>query len=94
MPLMNIVGITNIWTTFNVGFAFLPHGQQHAFEWVLRQLKDTYREDRVPKIFVTDRDLALMNAIHEVYGPEVRNVLCIWHINKDVTKNISQKSSK
>ena len=36
-----------------------------------------------PQVIVSDRDLALMNAINVVF-PEATNILCRFHINKNV----------
>jgi hypothetical protein len=36
-----------------------------------------------PRIAVTDRELSLMNALNVVF-PESKNLLCVWHINKNV----------
>jgi len=40
----------------------------------------------MPSVLVTDRDLALMSAIRTQF-PSSKNILCIWHINKDVQAN-------
>jgi transposase-like protein len=42
----------------------------------------------LPLVFVTDRDLALINAIETCF-PMSRHILCIWHINQCVMKNCS-----
>ena len=39
-----------------------------------------------PQVIVTDRELALMNAVQTVFS-ESHNLLCIWHINKNVLVN-------
>ncbi|CAG8485321.1 3798_t:CDS:2 [Racocetra persica] len=41
--------------------------------------------ENVPKskVIVTDCELALMHAVHTVF-PESQNVLCVWHIEKNV----------
>ena len=36
-----------------------------------------------PKVIVSDRDLALMNSIRVIF-PEACNLLCRFHINKNV----------
>ncbi|XP_058192079.1 uncharacterized protein LOC131309467 [Rhododendron vialii] len=43
----------------------------------------------MPLVFVSDRDLALMNAIEACF-PTARHILCIWHINQCVMKNCSR----
>ena len=39
-----------------------------------------------PQVIVTDRELALMNAVQTVFS-ESHNLLCIWYINKNVLVN-------
>ena len=41
----------------------------------------------VPKVFVTDRELSLMNALTVIF-PTVHHLLCIWHINKNTLARI------
>jgi len=41
------------------------------------------RRDALPGVIVTDRDLALMNAVKTVF-PECTNLLCKFHIDKNV----------
>jgi len=43
-------------------------------------------EKFLPSVIVTDRELALMNAIGIVF-PTARHLLCRWHISKNVTTN-------
>ena len=41
-----------------------------------------------PHAVVTDRDLALMKALQHVpFFIHSFNILCIWHINKNIAKN-------
>ena len=87
MPLLVIMGHTALSTSFYVGFAFLEGEEEEDFAWVLEQLKALYTSLGLkdPSVIVTDRDLGLMNAIKAQY-PDVHNLLCIWHINKNVLK--------
>ena len=41
------------------------------------------KRDALPGVIVTDRDQTLMNAVKDVF-PECTNLLCIFHINKNV----------
>jgi len=88
MPLLTIVGQTSIGTTFHVGFAFLESERPEDYAWVLKHLKDASGALGLPDpdVIVTDRDLALMQAIEEVF-PNTSALLCIWHVNKNVLKN-------
>jgi hypothetical protein len=83
MPLCNMVGITAVNTTFFVCFAFLKTSQQPDFSWTLEQLSAVAGSSHKPQVVVTDRDLALMNAVAVVF-PTSKHLLCTWHIDKNV----------
>ncbi|KAL4568210.1 hypothetical protein LXL04_023817 [Taraxacum kok-saghyz] len=53
-----------------------------SYIWALSAFKKTL-ENREPSVIMTDRELALMNAIKKVF-PNMTNLLCIWHIEKNV----------
>ena len=88
MPLLVIMGSTALGTSFYIAFAFLDGEEELDFNWVIEQLKELYSELDLkdPIVIVTDRDLALMNAISINY-PNTVNILCVWHINRNVLKN-------
>lgn len=97
-PLLNVVGTTCLNTTFYAAFGFLLSQRTEDFIWFLRILQNLYRrlDLKDPKVIVTDRDAALMAAIHEVF-PHTTNLLCLWHINKCVQaewKPVFQDSEK
>ncbi|KAL5147475.1 PKS-NRPS hybrid synthetase [Glycine soja] len=71
LPLLDFVGVTPIGMTFSAGFAYVE-GER------VNNLRDAF-----PGVIVTDRDQALMNAVKDVF-PECTNLLCIFHINKNV----------
>ena len=79
---MNVVGITATYHTFNFCFAFLSSEKVELYIWALQQIHQLV----LPKVICTDRELALMNAIHVVF-PGAKNLLCIWHIQKNVLAN-------
>ena len=79
LPLLNIVGITSTYSTFNAGFVFLREETTEWYTWALQ----CFRNVVTPVVVATDRELALMNAISIVF-PQTKNVLCIWHINKNI----------
>jgi hypothetical protein len=53
-----------------------------ALTWLANQLTNK------PKVLVTDRELALMNAIADVF-PGAVNLVCRWHIHKNVLAKTS-----
>jgi MULE transposase domain len=86
MPLFNIIGFTSTYKTFNVGFVFMSNELECNYCWALREFKKITE----PKIISTDRELALMNAIGIVF-PNTVNLLCIWHINKNILANCKKR---
>jgi hypothetical protein len=90
MPLLNIVGITCTYNTFNAGFALLPSETKENYKWAL----NAFSKLANPKVICTDRERALMGAIAEVF-PECSNLLCLWHINKNIlTRNKTKLGNK
>ncbi|KAH1249807.1 putative protein FAR1-RELATED SEQUENCE 10 [Glycine max] len=84
LSLLDIVGVTPTRMTFSVGFAYLEDERVNNLVWALERFRGLLlRNDRLPVVIVTDRDLALMNAVKVVF-PECKNLLCRFHIDKNV----------
>jgi hypothetical protein len=85
MPLLNIVGVTSMHTTFYICFCFLIQETETDYTWAMQQLRDILVTDgfHLPFVIVTDRELALMNSIRKVF-PTVYNLLCTWHVEQCV----------
>ena len=86
MPLLNFVGITSTYQTFNAGFALLPDEKEASYEWALGEFATFV----VPQVLCTDRELALMKGIATVF-PNCKNLLCQWHISKNVLAHCKAK---
>ncbi|KAI8573117.1 hypothetical protein RHMOL_Rhmol01G0253500 [Rhododendron molle] len=82
-PLLEIVGVTFTELTFNAAFAFIESENEDNYTWVLDKLKGIMDVDALPNVIVTDRELALMNAIRSVF-PDATDLLCRFHIGKNV----------
>ncbi|XP_052620945.1 protein FAR-RED IMPAIRED RESPONSE 1-like [Lactuca sativa] len=85
MPLLDIIGVSCFNTSFYSGFVFLEREDEDSYIWALSVFKKTL-ENREPSVIMSDRELALMNAINMVF-PNTTNLLCIWHIEKNVLAN-------
>ncbi|KAL3525200.1 hypothetical protein ACH5RR_013572 [Cinchona calisaya] len=83
MPLLEIVGVTSFSTSFYSCFVALNKEDKNDYIWALEGFRKILGVRNDPSIIVSDRDLALMNAI-EVVFPSTRNLLCIWHIQKNI----------
>lgn len=82
MPLLEIVRMTSTNMTFSVAFVFLQHEMEDNFKWALDVLRGIMDDSILPHVIVTDRDLALMNAISQVFSTTT-HLLYRWHINKN-----------
>lgn len=82
LPLLEIVGVTSTGTTFSVAFAYLHSECKDNFTWALKKLKEQITCGDVG-VILTDRDLALMNAVELVF-PDAVNLLCLFHVCKNV----------
>ncbi|XP_058216767.1 protein FAR1-RELATED SEQUENCE 5-like [Rhododendron vialii] len=77
--LVQIVGVTSPKMTFCAAFAFMKCEKTENYTWVLEKLKGMMDPNMLPSVTVMDRELALMNAITNVF-PHATNFLCRWHI--------------
>ena len=79
-----MVGVTSTDITYSIAFAYVESERSDNYVWVLSCLKHLIvSENGQPKVFVSDRDLALMNALNEVF-PQSKHLLCQFHIDKNV----------
>ncbi|KAH1248988.1 Protein FAR1-RELATED SEQUENCE 6 [Glycine max] len=84
LPLLDFVGVTPTGMTFSAGFAYLEGERLNNVVWALKRFRGIFlRRDALPGVIVTDRNLALMNAVKTVF-PECTNLLCNFHINKNI----------
>ncbi|KAL5149788.1 Protein FAR1-RELATED SEQUENCE 6 [Glycine soja] len=84
LPLLDFFGVTPMTMTFSVGFSYLEGERVNNIVWVLKWFRCLFlRNDRLPVVIVTDRDLAVMNAVKTVF-PECTNLLCRFYIDKNV----------
>ncbi|KAL5170514.1 putative protein FAR1-RELATED SEQUENCE 10 [Glycine soja] len=84
LPLLDFVGVTPTAMTFSAGFAYLEAKHVNNIVWALERFRGLFlRHDRLLLVIVTDRDLALMNAVKTVFL-ESTNLLCRFHIDKNV----------
>lgn len=87
MPLLNICGVTSSNKTFTVASIFLHREVEESYSWALSVLLKIIEQYQIspPRVTVTDRELALINAIES--QPALKdsvNLLCRWHINMNV----------
>ncbi|XP_058217649.1 uncharacterized protein LOC131328770 [Rhododendron vialii] len=64
--------------------------EEGDYVWALERFKAILGPDQQPSVILSDRELALMNAI-EVVFPRTANILCVWHIEKNVLSKCKPK---
>ena len=88
MPLCIINGVTALNTTFYVAFCFLSAEKTADYDWLLAALKELYVKLDLPNpnVLITDAEKGLLKAIPTNFpSPATEHLLCLWHINKNVT---------
>ncbi|OTA08360.1 hypothetical protein A9Z42_0000400 [Trichoderma parareesei] len=97
MPLFNICSTTSLKKSFQVATVFLSSEKEGDYSWAIRQLAEFLKEREIPfpRCVVTDRELALMNALnaHEAFH-KIPHILCHWHVNMNVISNTKKHFSK
>ncbi|XP_071688734.1 uncharacterized protein [Rutidosis leptorrhynchoides] len=83
MPFVEIIGVTSTSKTFCIAFAFIYDEKKVNYRWVLECLKLTLGECMLPRVIVTDKEMALINACKVVFSDAAR-LLCRWHIHRNI----------
>ncbi|XP_057544563.1 protein FAR-RED ELONGATED HYPOCOTYL 3-like [Amaranthus tricolor] len=88
-PLCEVIGMTPTNHNFLVAFCLMRDEAAVSYSWVLQGLRDIFGTAQTPSVIVTDRDEGLSAAIRDVF-PDVRHLLCIWHIGNDVENMVDK----
>ncbi|XP_057418148.1 uncharacterized protein LOC130712327 [Lotus japonicus] len=84
IPLLEMVGMTSVGFTDTIGFGYMCNEREPEVTWALEKLRGLLlREEDMPKVMVTDKDSALMNAVTTTF-PTAAHMLCQFHIAKCV----------
>lgn len=88
LPLLHILGCTNLQTFYSAGFCFLSNETQADYHWAIANflLKTGVQK---PRVFISDQEEALKMTARLLL-PEVPQLLCVWHINKNVQTKAQQ----
>ncbi|XP_057424905.1 protein FAR1-RELATED SEQUENCE 5-like [Lotus japonicus] len=84
IPLLEMVGMTLVGFTYTIGFGYMCNEREPEVTRALEKLRGLLlREEDMPKVMVTDKDTALMNAVTTTF-PTAAHLLCQFHIAKCV----------
>lgn len=97
MPLFNLCGTTADKKTFQIATAFLNGEAEPQFAWAMSHFVGILKTAKIdlPRVIVTDRELALMNALaNNPVLDSVPHILCRWHVNMNVLAKCKQHFPK
>ena len=89
MPLLNVVGITNLSTTIEAFLCFLPGELERDYTVAIDWISSICRQYEIipPNAIGTDYEKAIMRALcTNDYFAGSYNFICIWHINQNILK--------
>lgn len=85
-PLMMLVGVNHHHQSIVFGGAILQSEETESFVWLLMAFLQCMGK-KEPKAVITDGNLALQNAIGQVF-PSAIHRLCSWHVQQNVPSNL------
>uniref|UniRef100_A0A251T3Z4 Putative MULE transposase domain, FHY3/FAR1 family n=1 Tax=Helianthus annuus TaxID=4232 RepID=A0A251T3Z4_HELAN len=86
LPFLQVVGMSSTNHTFCVAHAFLSNEQEATYVWVLERVRSMLHECMEPRLILTDRDQALINACRKIF-PGAHRYLCKFHILQNIVKH-------
>ncbi|XP_076953166.1 protein FAR1-RELATED SEQUENCE 6-like [Bidens hawaiensis] len=84
-PFVQFVGVTSTSKSFCIAHAVIFREQECNFTWALERLKHMLVDCREPRVILTDKDQALMNACETIFPNATKN-LCRWHIMQNIQR--------
>ncbi|KAI9913219.1 hypothetical protein PsorP6_006226 [Peronosclerospora sorghi] len=98
MPLLHVVGLTSVYSSFSVCFVFMKNEDKESYKWAQERIAELYTPTERhpspsathPLSIATDCDDGLLDAVDEVFSLP-RKLLCRWHISK---KNLLKNCRK
>ncbi|XP_074265686.1 protein FAR1-RELATED SEQUENCE 5-like [Silene latifolia] len=87
-PVIEMVGVTPTGSSFLIACSMIPTESEECYKWLLKKSGDILECTRAsPSVFVTDRELGLINALKAVYLG-VDHLLCRCHVNKAINAKV------
>lgn len=77
MPLFEIVGIASTGKTFNLAFVFMDRELEINYKWAMEMVATVMGDGFSPRLFVTDSEMALINAVDNVFPNAGKNFIFI-----------------
>ena len=89
MPLLNIVGTTQLNTTFLISGCFIKGEKEEDYLWALSQWNDVREKFNIPSpgVVLTNADKSILKVLPKTL-PNAAHLLCLWHVNKNIGKRM------
>ncbi|KAK9268942.1 hypothetical protein L1049_000708 [Liquidambar formosana] len=81
------LGVNHHWKNVLFGCAFLVDESTASFTWLFETFLESMGNQH-PKTIFTNHCQAMANSIEKVF-PDTHHRLCLWHINKDAARHLS-----
>jgi hypothetical protein len=88
LPLLHILSCTNLQPFFSAGFCSLSSETHADYHWAIANFLHKTGVQQ-PRVFISDQEEAMKMSARSLL-PGVLELLCIWHINKNVQKKAQQ----
>jgi zinc finger SWIM domain-containing protein 3 len=86
LPLVPFVGVNHHKSTIPFACGIVAHEGTQSYVWMLRAFTKPMSQKH-PVSVITDRDLAMQNAISIVW-PNASHRLCRWHIENNIVSGL------
>jgi hypothetical protein len=87
---LSLMIVVDNYTRFRmVAMAVVSDETKETYQWILECLLRA-TNGLAPRVLFTDADAAMVAAIHEIL-PSTKHNYCIWHIRKNLEKNLKGK---
>lgn len=90
LPFVQVVGMASTNQSFSVAHAFISAEKIENYVWVLERIKAMLVDCMEPRVIITDRDFALMNACEQIF-PKANKYLCRFHIQQNINRNSKKR---
>ena len=87
MPFGIFTGVNNFGQSICFARTLMCQETINSFTWTFESFLKMVNNNP-PKVILTDEDKAISQAIQNVFGQNSKHVLCIWHLWKNVIKNL------
>jgi len=89
MPFGIFTGVNNYGQSVCFAGAVMCDESTDSFVWTFNTFLKMVN-NHAPKVFLTDEDHAIIKAVGQIFEPlGTKHALCLWHLLKNVTKNLN-----